>query len=59
MLQRCPKLHRYWNTVVPTLNQAFQTALASDPLQWVLDILDDLIPNAFVKVAASTAVFQA
>lgn len=59
LLWRCPKLHRYWHEVISTLNGVFQTTVPVDPMQCLLGVLDEVIPEEQTKVAVSRALFQA
>lgn len=58
-LWRWPKLHCYWNAVVTTLNIAFQVSFPLDPRQCILSILDVMIPDVYVREAATRTLFQA
>lgn len=45
LLWRCLKLHRYWSTVLGTLNRVFWTTVPLDPIHCILGVLEDVVPK--------------
>lgn len=59
MLWRCPQLHRYWESILNIMNQAFQTTLTPDAKCCILGIVDDVVADQFNREAVSRVLFQA
>lgn len=51
MLWRCPKLVRYWNSVITIINTVYQVQLPLDPLICLLGSLDEELYSHPVYIA--------
>lgn len=56
LVWKCPKLHRYWSSVVTTVNTALQVSIPLDPKHCILSMLDATVTNRYAK-EADTSLF--
>lgn len=59
LLWQCPKLHHYWNKLLSPLNGIFQVSVPLNPINCLLRIFEEIIPEEMKRVAFSRALFQA
>lgn len=55
LLWRCPKLHRYWDSIVRTINNIFHADVSLDPKPCLLGVLEEVIQDAYVREAVGRA----